>query len=177
LEDITSVSKKWASNYLTADYPEELHDVYQQLLKSLLESCPKLPPPITGGELILIICFHEACHLGTSSGSLQYVRNDTLTDYGDPVEKQSENIPFSNFRAMRRALRFLRQAVLIPRVFSLFTDTTSRLHNFQPRGAEDRSLRLINLPDPGMDQFKPIYLFTSIDPHSQMTPQLRCVRS
>ena len=171
LEDITSVQKKWASNYLTGDYPEELRDIYQQLLKSLLEFCPKLPPPITGGELTLIICFDEARHLCTSSGSLQYVRNDTLIDYGDPVEKQSENIPFSNFQAMRRALRFLRQAVPIPRVFGLFTDTTSRLHNFQPRSAEDRSLRLINLPDPGTDQFKPIYLFTSIDAYSQMTPQ------
>jgi hypothetical protein len=169
-EDVTSVQKKWASNYLTIYYPEELRKEYQKLLKSLLEFCPKLPPPITGDELTLIICFDEARHLCTSSGSLEYVRKDTRTEYGDPIEKQSEDIPFSNFRAMRRALRFLRQAVPIPRVFDLFTDTTSRLHNFQPRSAEDGS-RLINLPDPGTDQFKPIYLFTSIDAHSQMTPQ------
>src|SRR5277367_943617 len=75
LEDITSVQKKRASNYLTGDYPEELRDIYQQLLKSLLEFCPKLPPPITSGELSLIICFDEARHLCASSGSLQYVRN------------------------------------------------------------------------------------------------------
>jgi hypothetical protein len=171
-EELTSVQKKWASNYLTINYPEELRKIYQKLLKSLLEFCPKLPPPITSDELTLIICFDEARHLCTSSGSLEYVRKDTRTDYGDSIEKQSEDIPFSNFRAMRRALRFLRQADPIPpRVFGLFTDTTSRLHNFQPRSTEDGSLRLINLPDPGTDQFKPICLFTSIDAHSQMTPQ------
>ena len=170
-EDITSGQKTWASNYLTGDYPEELGDVYQQLLKSLLEFCPKLPPPIIRNELTLIICFDESRLLCTSSASLEYVRNDRLTGYGDPVEKQLENIPFSNFRAMRRALRFLRQAVPTPRVFGLFTDTSPRLHNFQRHSPEDKSLRFINLPDPGMDQFKPIYLFTSIDAHSQMTPR------
>jgi hypothetical protein len=169
LGDIVSVQKKWASDYLTIYYPEELRHKYQKLLKSLLEFCPKLPTPITDSELTLIICFDEAHHLCTSSGSLEYVRKDTWTGYGDPIKKQSEEILFSNFQAMRRALRFLSEAVFIPRVFGLFTDTTSRLYNF--RSAEDRSLRLINLPDYGTDQFKPIYLFTSIDAHSQMTPQ------
>jgi hypothetical protein len=64
-----------------------------------------------------------------------------------------------------RLVRFLRQADPIPRVFGLFTDTTSRLHNFRPRSLEDTSLCLPGLPDPGTDQFDPLYIFSSIDTH------------
>jgi len=76
----------------------------------------------------------------------------------------------SFFRAMRHALRYLRQAQPTPRVFGLFTDTTSCLTNFQPRASEDRSFRSLVLPCPGSTQFPPIHIFTSIDAHSNILP-------
>ena len=165
-DDATTVQRTWASNYLSTEYKKELDEAHQQLRQSFNKLCPKLPPPITPATLTLIICFDEARHLCTSSASEEYVRNNLPnTCFGDSVE--SEHIPFSNFRAMRRALRFLRLPNPTPRIFGLFTDTT-RLHNFQPRLLEDRSLRLIKLPGPGMCEFDPINMFTSIDAHSQI---------
>src|SRR5271154_4416127 len=74
---------------------------------------------------------------------------------------------YSNFRAMRRALRFRSiHDNPVPRVFGLFTDTTSRLTNFQPCKGDERSRRVVDLPYPGSMQFDPIYVFTSIDAHA-----------
>ena len=169
-DDVTTVQRRWASDYLIIEYEQELREAHQQLRQSFNEFCPKLPPPITPATLTLIICFDGARHLCTSSASEEYVRDNTTdTGFGDSVEKQSERIPFSNFRAMRRALQLLRLADPIPRVFGLFTDTPSRLHDIQPRWLEDRSHRWINLPRPGMYRFDSINMFTSIDAHSQMT--------
>ena len=50
---------------------------------------------------------------------------------------------FSNFRALRRALRYLSvDPNDIPRIFAVFTDTTSRITNFQPTPWNDPSLRV-----------------------------------
>jgi hypothetical protein len=77
---------------------------------------------------------------------------------------------FSNFRAMRRALRYLTQKQA-PQIFGLFTDTTSRLSNFQPRSTEEWTAgRFLKLPGAGTGQFDPIYVFTSIDAHSRIIP-------
>jgi hypothetical protein len=54
------------------------------------------------------------------------------------------------------------------RVFSIFTDTTSRLNNFQSRTAHDPSARSIGLPHAGKKQFDPINIFTSIDAHARV---------
>ena len=164
------IEKKWASFYLISDYKNELDQAHQQLYKSFSEFCPKLPPPITPETLTLVICFDEARYLCTSSARFEYVRHNPTNLDVDAVKKQSEHIAFSNFRAMRRALRFLSQADPIPRVFGLFTDTTPRLHRFPPRLLGDISLRLIGLPDPGTDQFDPLYVFTSMDAHSKSAP-------
>lgn len=87
-----------------------------------------------------------------------------LATHGKRSHRQSY---FRIFKAMRRALRYLRKATPIPRVFGLFTDTTSRLDNFQPRSSEDLSSRITKLPVAGMKQFDPIYVFTSIDAHAR----------
>ena len=71
---------------------------------------------------------------------------------------------------MRRALRYLQLATgSVPSIFGLFTDTTSRLTNFQPRPSEDTTSRQIaKFPRAGRRQFEPIYVFTSIDAHARI---------
>ena len=64
---------------------------------------------------------------------------------------------FSNFRALRRALRYLSVATTgdaVPRIFAVFTDTTSRITNFQPTPWNDPSLRVQSLPQPGQNSFR-----------------------
>ena len=160
----------WAYIYLDGRYKRELRVAHTKLHESFVRFWPKFPLNNQPGELTLILCFDEARHLCTSSADT----DNTIygaTSKGSPVEEGSRGIAFSNFRAMRRALRYLRQAKPFPRVFGLFTDTTSRLTNFQPHPLEDRSLRLTRLPIPGKEQFKPIHVFTSIDAHSKIADE------
>ena len=108
--------------------------------------------------------------------------------------------PYSNFRAFRRALRYLQMALLkskknvgqdtgftsplpkgfeasssFPRVFGLLTDTSSRLANFQPAPwLDEQSLRDMGFPPRGNEQFAPISTFTSVDVHSKIL-KLMCV--
>ena len=166
----TGVEGKWAYLYLMTTYTAELHEAHQQLLKSFKEMCPQLPPPITTETFTLIICFDDARHLCTSSALVEYVRSDKPIRGSrlDPFETQWL---FSNFEAMRRALMFLRLADPIPRVFGLFANPTpTRLPNSQPGPLDAKSLRMLSLPASGKDRFDPIYIFTSIDAHSRMTP-------
>ena len=95
----------------------------------------------------------------------------------------TEYYPFSNFRALRRALHLLMQSRVsheslnfpVPRIFGLMTDTSSRLTNFQPALWEDNSLKINQLPPMGSAQFDPIFTFTSIDVHSRMANNPICV--
>lgn len=79
--------------------------------------------------------------------------------------------PFSNFRALKRALRlllFISGNELYPRLFALFTDTSSRLSDFQPHPAISRSTRMYSEYEPGIKQFSPIYEFTSLDAYDRI---------
>jgi len=75
---------------------------------------------------------------------------------------------FSCFLALRRAIRKTKEhgeTYAGARLFGLFTDTTSRLGNFQPQKQDDHSFRTLrNVErDFGELQFSPIHCFTSID--------------
>jgi hypothetical protein len=54
------------------------------------------------------------------------------------------------------------------RLFALFTDTTSRLAEFQPISANDKSLRVVGFTPPGRLQFDSLCTFTSVDAHAIM---------
>ena len=100
---------------------------------------------------------------------LVYVRDNTM---GLPLRS------FSNFRALRRALRYLSVGTIgaqVPRVFAVFTDTTSRITNFQPASWNDPSLRVPSLPEPGPGQFRPIFVFSSVDIHSRVLNPAMCI--
>jgi hypothetical protein len=83
---------------------------------------------------------------------------------------------FSNFRALRRALRYLSARTSdVPRIFAVFTDTTSRITNFQPTSWNDPSLRVPSLPGPGEHQFPPIFVFSSVDVYSRVLNDPMCI--
>src|SRR6202022_3413212 len=86
---------------------------------------------------------------------------------------------FSNFRALRRALRYLATGIAddVPRIFTVFTDTTSRITNFQLTSWNDPSLRVPSLPEAGPDQFRPIFTFSSVDVYSQVLNPEMCISS
>jgi hypothetical protein len=85
-------------------------------------------------------------------------------------ERNSSPVQFPAFKAVRRGLRYLHENTgsAVPRVFGIFTDTTSRITNFQPTSWDESSGRFPDLPDPGKQQFPPIYLFASIDMYSRL---------
>jgi len=154
----------WAKNHLKGSYKDHITQADSSLRQSLLKLCRMRPK--TFNTLPFIICFDEASHMCTTS-AVTGKRINT----GDAESVANPELPngFSNFRAMRCALRYLR--VLedpMPRVFGLFTDTSSRLTNFQPRKGDERSRRVVDLPAPGRRQFAPIHVFTSIDAHAMV---------
>ena len=85
---------------------------------------------------------------------------------------------FSNFRALRRALRYLSAGTSeVPRIFAVFIDTTSRITNFQPTSWNDSSLRVQSFPAPGRHQFPPIFAFSSVDVYSRILNYPMCISS
>jgi len=84
---------------------------------------------------------------------------------------------FSNFRALRRALRYLSAGTSdVRRIFAVFTDTTSRITNFHPTPWND-PLRVPSLPGPGQHQFPPIFIFSSLDIYSRVLNHPMCISS
>ena len=127
----------------------------------------------------LILLFDEArslCEISAYDG--KRVLDDSSYDQDGsrrPSSGMNEtNYPFTNFRALKRALRLLLYCLkttedkLSPRLFGLFTDTASRLADFQPPPYMDRSARIYSEYAPGNKQFEPLYTFTSIDAHARM---------
>ena len=97
----------------------------------------------------------------------KYVRNDSM-----PLRS------FSNFHALQCALRYLSMGTSeVPRIFAVFTDTASRITNFQPISWNDSSLRVQSLPAPGRHQFPPIFVFSSVDVYSRVLNYSMCISS
>ena len=153
----------WASDYLQYHYGQELATTRKHLMDTIARDCST-----STKEPLLIVCFDEARHLCNTSA----VTNATIKTggrIGNEVEVASMSILYSNFQAMRRALRYLQLANPVPSIFGLFTDTTSPPTIFQPRlSADPTSRQIAKFPRAGRKQFEPIYVFTSIDAHARI---------
>jgi hypothetical protein len=105
----------------------------------------------------LIFIFDEARTLCEHDAYTGYrVYEEHAVNFREPKERpkyvQNDSTPFrsfSNFRALRRALRYLSVGIdNVPKIFAVFTDTTSRITNFQPTPWNDSSLRVPSTPFP-----------------------------
>ena len=146
--------------FFTNQYPKRVLDAHEKLQRSFnprirTRSRLKLEQPT------LIVCFDEArflCDTSALSGiTIKPQQRGKPLESDGQVDPDTRTMLYSNFRAIRRAFRYLSQKQ-VPRVFGLFTDTTSRLANFQPRAAEEfTGGRYLKLPAAGEGQFDPIY--------------------
>jgi len=127
----------------------------------------------------LILIYDEArtlCQHEAYSGARILEENPTNFNHHPPPRKNEEDntmgMPlrsFSNFCALRRALRYLSVGTTglgAPSIFAIFTDTTSQNTNFQPMSWNDPSLRVPSLSEAGREQFRPIFVFSSVDVYS-----------
>ena len=141
---------------------------------------------INDNSLPLIFIFDEArtlCEHEAYNGARIY--GDHSINFHEskrpPTNVRNYPMPFrnfSNFLALRRAFRYLWKGTeYSPRVFAVFTDTTSRIANFQPTSWNDPSLRVPILPEPGRHQFPPIFVFSSVDVYSRVMNEPMCVSS
>jgi hypothetical protein len=158
--------------YFRTNFGMELTTTYNTLIQSFEDVGYESPT--------LVLFFDEArclCEVSAADGKLLPDTYSLFHKNVQPVvinEDPSGNIPFSTFRAIRRALRFLHSKdELKPNIFALFTDTSSTLTNFQPTTVDDRSMRSLKLPiiPPGEKQFPPICIFTSFDAYSRRDNQ------
>ena len=166
-------TSQWASAFLTNYYPDRVDDAHEKLQRSFN------PGKGTRSKLkqekrTLIICFDEArflCDTSALTGvSIIPKRHGRPHESSGEVDSDTRTLLYSNFLAMRRAFRYLAQKQA-PQIFGLFTNTTSRLTHFQRRSTEESTgHRFLKLPGAGTGQFDPIYIFTSIDAHSQIIP-------
>ena len=162
--------KNWAQRFFKDPW-------YEEAIKLAYRNLEKELGKYSSEKFTLVFCFDEArilCRTSAVEGGEEeneVAESKTDTEYGP--------VAFSNFRALRRALNFMSLAKTvifseprkpssdIPRVFALFTDTTSVLNNFQPQSAHDPSARDRILRNVGKKQFDPLYIFTSIDAHAR----------
>jgi hypothetical protein len=135
-------------------------------------------------QLPLILIFDEArtlCDHEAYNGVRIY--EEHTINFREPVTfpKPAHAQPtpfrsFSNFYALRRALRYFSATTKdIPQIFAVFTDTTSRITNFQPTSSTDPSMRVPSLPEVGKKQFPPIFVFSSVDVYSRVLNKPMCV--
>ena len=84
-----------------------------------------------------------------------------LTEYNlDGKKSVNSSSRISKFRILRRSLRSI--GTKCPKIFSIMTDTSSKVTNFQPRGDTDSSRgAIIESPSPKM--FAPIVILPGVD--------------
>jgi hypothetical protein len=102
---------------------------------------------------------------GVSEPLLLFVWDEARTLVNTGMDgRQADSALVSIFRLLRRALRRMGRHGDPPvfRIFSLFTDTSSRISNFQPRNDTDSS-RVPIEPPSGVLMFRPIVLMPSLD--------------
>jgi hypothetical protein len=157
-------------SFLKGDYVRSICKTYSQL-QSTFSRWVSEPESFT-----LILLFDEArplCEISAYDG-LPLLDNSFFDLYGARnTSKVETKFPFTNFRALKRALRLLLFSSRTadepyPRLFGLFTDTSSRLSDFQPHPALHRSGRMYSEFAPGIKQFAPLYAFTSLDAHARI---------
>ena len=169
---VGSEHKGNAENFLKGIYVTKMSKVYATLHLTFLRWVPEDVP------FTLILLFDEArslCEISSYDG--KHIIDDNF--YNNDGSRRSDicvnetSYPFTNFRALKRAFRFLLYCSRtvdkpLPRLFGLFTDTASRLADFQPHPSIDRSARIYSEYAPGNRQFQPFYTFTSIDAHARI---------
>ena len=168
---------------LAYDYLKNTHPLaFAEKLSSFWALIPNSQP---GGKTPFLFVFDEArglCDTDTNGipilenyskyhdiNSLPFLEN-YIPENLPPGQSQS-TLQFPYFKALRRALRYASNKNILQgtaRVFGIFTDTTSRITNFQPTSWDESSGRFPSLPDSGKQQFPPIYLFGSIDVFSRL---------
>ena len=157
-------------SFLKGDYVRSICKTYSQL-RSTFSRWVSEPKSFT-----LILLFDEARPLFEISAydGLPLLDNSFLDPNGArDTSKVETKFPFTNFQALKRALRLLLFSSRTadepyPRLFGLFTDTSLRLSDFQPHPASHRSGRMYSEFPPGIKQFPPPYAFTSIDAHARI---------
>ena len=133
----------------------------------------------------LIFIFDEArtlCDYDASDGSRVY---DDYEDYYEPPGRLSPRTiykdpnprrSFTHFHALRRSARYItvESEIKSPKIFVVLTDTASRVTNFQPTPWKDNSMRVPELPEGGLLQFPPIFVFASVDVYSRVLNEELC---
>ena len=173
-------SGKSAHAYFQKDHPSDVQNALEQLRQCFARH------GINDNSLPLIFIFDEArtlCDHEAYNGARIYEEHGiSFHELIKPPSSERDNLSpyrsFSNFRALRRALRYLSPLTGdVPRIFAVFTDTTSRITNFQPTSWNDPSWRVPSLPEPGPHQFPPVFIFSSVDVYSRVLNDPRCLSS
>jgi hypothetical protein len=157
-------------SFLRGDYVRSICKAYSDLESTFSQW-------VTGSEsFTLILLFDEArplCEISAYDGHPLLDNSFFDPNGARNTSKVETKYPFTNFRALKRALRLLLLSSRTadepyPRLFGLFTDTSSRLSDFQPHPALHRSGRMYSEFAPGIKQFAPLYAFTSLDAHARI---------
>jgi hypothetical protein len=153
------------------EFEKYANDAYMSLREAF---SPYLTEPAFIKKFTLLVMFDEAhtlCEKSAMDGK-RIIDGTAYNELGERILKEADEsvYPFSILRGVRRGLQLMLKARLpgkdLIRLFALFTDTTSRLADFQPASANDKSLRVVGLNPPGRLQFDPFYTFTSVDAHA-----------
>jgi hypothetical protein len=160
-----------AKNYYKQKYRITATNAYNVVKNNLAKAGYDVKRKFT----LLFVCdeARQFCQLATEDGKTLVDESDIFRYTGDsPKPDVGAKDTFSGFRALKRAIRLLcfgNEEKTI-RLFGLFTDTTSRLTNFQPLPRESRSLREVQLElgVAGDQQFEPLMYFTTIDAYARI---------
>ena len=134
----------------------------------------------SGDRFTLILLFDEVGSMYDFSAydNKRIVSEGCYNEQSDrtaPYEGET-SYPFSNFRAVRRALRSPLLCDQQPRIFGLFVDTAYRIvADFEPQEAFNASSRMFSNYPAGSNQFKPIFEFTSLDAHARLLCRGPCL--
>jgi hypothetical protein len=160
-----------ATDYYKKSYQGAAMDAYNGLKKNLTKVGYDVNRNFT-----LLLAFDEAyqfCQLAAADGKTLIDDSDIFRHSNGPSKSYaSTKDTFSGFHALKRAIRLLcfgniNESI---RAFGLFTDTTSRIMNFQPLPGENRSLRELDIELGVADNqhFEPLMYFTTIDAYSRV---------
>ena len=134
-----------AHSYFQTDHGDDVRTALERLQRCFVDH------GINDKSVPLIFIYDEAralCDYDAYTGDRIY--EEHTVNFHKPKEpprfvqdNDTSLRSFSNFCALRRALRYLSvDSTDIPRIFAVFTDTTSRITNFQPTPWNDPSLRV-----------------------------------
>ena len=166
-------------SFLKGVYAYRMSKVYVQLRSTFA----KWISESESESFTLILLFDEArplCEISAYDG-LPLINNTYFDSNGARIESKIETeYAFTNFRAVKQALRLLlfssrTEDEPYPRLFGLFTDTSSHLSDFEPHSAMSRSARMYSEFDSGIKQFPSVFAFTSLDVYARIYCRSPCL--